>query len=242
MSYTQAIAPLLGITSSIDENSNALIEEGVTAQIAAFQPPEPVDPEKISPSTKSLADISERELIALCKAELPETSHAYQELVNRYWSMTYSICMRNLGSNSDSEEVCQDAWVRVFRAIGDFEEKCAFKTWLYHIINNLCIDRKRKLASDKEKTRKFTELVVHCIGRTQEIEIDVRATVETVRVALERLAPAQRDILSLRFFSDLSLNEIAQERGIKLSATKMRLSRALEAFKTVYADTVATPA
>jgi RNA polymerase sigma-70 factor, ECF subfamily len=62
------------------------------------------------------------------------------------------------------------------------------------------------------------------------------AQVENVNDTLQKLSEEEREIISLRFISDLSLAEMSDVLDIKLSATKMRLYRAMERFKSVYAE------
>ena len=147
-----------------------------------------------------------------------------------------------LGSVEDAEEVTQDACLRIYHKIDGFEARSKFKTWLFRIVTNLCIDRRRKLARDSDKKAEIQEGILHKVEAARAASASDEALAEAMNETLSKLKEDDRRIVVLRFISGLSLDEISDVMEIGLSATKMRLYRALESFKTSYTKLDAVPA
>lgn len=180
-----------------------------------------------------MESLSDKELVARCQAELPYKVDAYRELLKRHEPLVYRSCIKLLGSVQDAEEACQDAFIQVFHKIKQFEGRAAFKTWLYRIVYNRCIERRRQLARRNEKRNQFAEQVQH----ETETRVDPAMMAETkgrVNEAIAELRGDDQRLVVLRYVSGLSLQEIAEVLEIGLSAAKMRLYRAQEKFKEVY--------
>jgi len=185
---------------------------------------------------------SDEELVARCKIELPFEVVAYRELLKRYEPIVYRTCLKMLGHVQEAEEACQDACLKVFHKIDQFQGRSSFKTWFFRIVYNTCLERRRKLARDSEKLgvvgdaiqKKFEDDRLGHAGR--------ESVAEAMNEALDKLKEEERRIIVLRFISGLSLEEIAEVTELKLSATKMRLYRALDAFKAVYVSVAGLPA
>ena len=177
------------------------------------------------------------ELIARCKEELPYNTDAYYKLLKKYEGMVYSTCYRMLGDPQEAEEACQDAFLRVFHKLYQFEGRSTFKTWLFRIVYNFCMTRRRKLATKRERKNTVGD---ELIRRTEETHRDALGpetdNSEYVHLALEKMREEEREVITLRFISDLSLEEMAEVLNLKLSATKMRLYRAMDRFKEIYTN------
>jgi len=175
------------------------------------------------------------EIIARCLAELPGKTDAYYELLQKYEGMVYSTCYRMLGSRQEAEEACQDTFLRIFHKLYQFEGRSTFKTWMFRIACNFCMTRRRKLATKRERD---TQIGAEIVEDAEEIKRSAlpgnHDHTEFVHDALHQMNDEERNIITLRFISDLSLEEMAEVLDLKLSATKMRLYRAMEKFKTIY--------
>ncbi len=195
----------------------------------------------------ALTDEADETVVARCQAELPDCLDAYRELVRRYEGLVFSTCMKMLGNIQEAEEVSQDAFLRVFHKIHQFEGRSAFKTWLFRIVYNFCLGKRKALATRRERMESVNEEI------TAEAEaISASASVagaafdashgpgEMVREALAGMRPEEQQIIVIRFISDLSLDQMAEVLDIGLSATKMRLYRAMEHFKEIYSELAKT--
>lgn len=175
------------------------------------------------------------ELIARCRAELPDETAAYYELLQKYEGMVYNTCYRMLGSPQEAEEACQDAFLQVFRKLHQFEGRSTFKTWLFRIVYNFCMTRRKKLAMKREREQVVGEKIVKDADESFQVAMGPEnESPEKVQRALSMMSEDEKEVMTLRFISDLSLDEMADVMGLKLSATKMRLYRAMEQFKKVY--------
>jgi RNA polymerase sigma-70 factor, ECF subfamily len=194
------------------------------------------DEPEVFPETenRNFEDI-DADLVARCRAELPDKTTAYYELLQKYEPMVYGTCYRMLGDPREAEEATQDTFLRIYHKIHQFEGRSTFKTWMFRIICNFCMTRRRKLAMKRERDKSVGQEIISQTNETYRKAIDPgEDDREYVHLALQELREEDREIISLRFISDLGLEEIAGAIGLKLSATKMRLYRAMEKFKEVY--------
>ena len=111
-------------------------------------------PEPAPAPSKARVETSpeERDWIARCRAG---DARAYRALVERYQDRAYALAYRMVRSRPDAEEIAQDAFVRAWRAIGDFRGDATFMTWLYRILVRLALDRAETL-----KNRRAREIAV----------------------------------------------------------------------------------
>ena len=179
--------------------------------------------------------LTDDELVARCKTELPYNVTAYRELLRRHEPLVYRSCLKMLGSVQDAEEACQDAFLQVFHKIGQFEGRSAFKTWLYRIVYNRCIESRRRDARRSENHAKLVEEITQDeIAREDPAMKNSRTG--KVHEVIAKMSGEDCRLVTLRYVSGLSLQEIADVLEIGLSATKMRLYRAQEKFKEIYND------
>ncbi|MBI2898900.1 MAG: sigma-70 family RNA polymerase sigma factor [Planctomycetes bacterium] len=158
---------------------------------------------------------------------------AFRDLVERYQRRTYWIAHNLLNSYELAQDVSQEAFLRVYRHLGDFDLAKNFYTWLYQIVVNLSIDRLRKLARDRavdlenlggaaDEGRGPSER-----GETSELRTLVHRT-------LDRLPPKYKAVLVLRDIQGLSCEEIAEIAGCTNATVRWRLHRARRLFKTLW--------
>ncbi len=188
--------------------------------------------------TPSLEDLSEEDLIAQAKGELPYKLDAYREILRRHEGLVFSTCMKMIGNIQDAEEVCQDTFLQVFHKLHQFEGRSTFKTWLFRIVYNYCLGKRGALAKRRERDEAVGEKI------TQEAKDDRDAGMipgagELVHEVMQGMDDDERNLLVMRFVSGLSLAEIAEVLDLKLSAAKMRLYRTLETFKGEYTKLLA---
>lgn len=190
-------------------------------------------PSETAPNSENLSELDDAVLVKRCQAELPDELAAYQELVRRYEGLIFNTCRRIIGSTEDAEEVTQDALLQVFHKIHQFQGRSTFKTWLYKVVHNYCRNRISKLARKREGQNSYEE---HALNNEDDREANERraALSQAVEEALGKLKKSEREVIVLKFMSGLTLQETADVLGVKLSAAKMRLYRALESFKIAY--------
>jgi len=183
-------------------------------------------------------DVTELEdpaLIELCRAQLPLELTGYREIIRRYEPIIFNTCLKMIGNRQEAEEATQDTFLQIFHKLHQFEGRSAFKTWLFRIAYNFCLARRAKLAKRREREGEFAEEQGRQMDdfRSEMIEGDLSSKMQE---AIARLKGEQRRIVILKFITGLTLAEISDVLGIKLSATKMRLYRSLESLKQAYLE------
>lgn len=183
----------------------------------------------------TVAGYRDEDLVALARAGGPSAADALEALLRRYENAIYRACQSYLRDVDRAEHASQEVLIRVYRGIGRFQGRSSFRTWLYRIIRNECYSvaahyKRHQVCESLDETQVPLD--------TASVE-DVASALElrnTVHTVLQRLSSNDRQVIRLRFFSELSLNGIADQLGTSLSGAKMRLYRALERFEKVYAN------
>jgi len=187
--------------------------------------------------SNSTSGISDRELIERCKAG-DET--AFSALVQRYSGRAYQIAYGVLGSREDAEEVAQDVFVRVFRALPKFRGDSEFTTWMYRIAVNLARNKYRwNKSRGGQRTMSIDAPLEGLEGDTSGVDLPedrigpdeelwLAEFQQNVTEELENLPPLYREALVLRNIEHMSYEDIAALLGCKLGTIKSRIARARE--------------
>jgi RNA polymerase sigma-70 factor (ECF subfamily) len=158
---------------------------------------------------------------------------AYRELIQRYQRQVYSIALRMVRQAQDAEDLTQETFVRMFRAIDRYDPERPFGAWLFTIASRLCIDhiRRRRMktvsihwrepGSEEERT---IDLEDHG-PRPEELAVQAEEEQHT-RALIDSLPPHYRIVVMLRHQQDLSYEEIAQILDLSLGTVKARIHRA----------------
>lgn len=178
---------------------------------------------------------------ALLLARLREGDEAsLSVLMVRHERRLYGIAYGYLRNSEDALEVVQDAFVKLFQQAERIDARAEVGAWLTRVAINAAIDRYRQ--KKRRGTREVgveTEDLQHIPARHERSALDNLHTEESRR-AIERgllvLNERQRAVVTLRHFSDLSLDEIASTLGVRLGTVKSSLNRALARMKTVMGE------
>jgi len=162
-------------------------------------------------------------------------------LVERYAGKAYQIAYGILGSKEDAEEVAQDGFVRIYKALGKFRGESEFTTWMYRIIVNLARNKYRwnksrgaqknisiqaPTTSDESSPSLEMKLPDESIAPDEEAELNELQS--SVYEEMNRLPELYREALVMRNIEQLSYEEIARILGCKLGTIKSRIARARE--------------
>lgn len=156
---------------------------------------------------------------------------AFADLLALHERFVYNLALRTIGNPEDAEDVAQDAFVRAWQALPSFQGKSAFRTWMYRIVVNLCINRFPRLR--RELNDLAADEIVE-LPETRPHENDPAARLEhrehraLLHREIERLPDSQRLLISLRYHDELSYEEIASLVGLPLGTVKTGLFRAKE--------------
>ncbi|MCC6881519.1 MAG: sigma-70 family RNA polymerase sigma factor [Verrucomicrobiales bacterium] len=174
----------------------------------------------------------DEELVGRCRNEIPHSTQSFQILVRKYEGIVFNTCAKVLGSFPDAEEVSQDVFIKIYHKLHQFEGRSSFKTWLFSIVYNQCLSRLKRLSRQRGREVLLDTQLVDTPEPPQDWGAAHQR--ERVQAAILQLKPEDREVIVARFISDLSLEQIAEVLDLKLSATKMRLYRAMERFKEVF--------
>jgi RNA polymerase sigma-70 factor (ECF subfamily) len=162
--------------------------------------------------------------ISLVERYLAGDMTAFDELMLRYERQIYRLCYRFVENRDDARDLAQEVFIKAFEHLPTFRRESSFKTWLYRIGMNHCINHVKK------HTREFVE-VTENIGSTRpsiHAEMEEREQREQLRRLVKQLPPKQKAILELRIHEQLSYEEIAKISGRSVSTIKASVFFALE--------------
>ena len=150
---------------------------------------------------------------------------AFGQLMHRYAGAVYNLAYRMLGNAEDAEDASQEIFLRAYTRLESFDRQRRFSTWLLSIGSNYCIDRLRR--------RRFSWLTLDdaVFALPSQERGPERTAIDheqqaIVQRALQKLPEHYRMVTVLRYWSDLSYEEIAQATGLPESTIKTRLHRA----------------
>jgi RNA polymerase sigma-70 factor (ECF subfamily) len=175
----------------------------------------------------------------LVDAVLGGDDEAFRVLVERESANVIGLCRRMLGDPYEAEDVAQEAFLRAYRALPTYRGDGPFGAWVWRIAMRLAVARlkRRSPALRADPTRAEGWLVdpdrsVDPVGRL----LDEEQRLEVLD-AIASLPEAQRQVVSLRFFSDRSLEQISLHTGTPVGTVKSRLHRGLAALREHLAST-----
>ncbi len=175
---------------------------------------------------------TENDDLPLVRQALEGNGRAFEELVCRYEGALYRLSWRMLRNAEEAQDVVQETFLRVYRALGTFDQTRRFSTWILRIATNLCIDRYRRRkeglisieASEESEERRPIVLVD---GDAPPDDRHRRqALAEMLDAQVCRLPPIYRVIIELRYKQGLAYEEIGEVLRVPLGTVKARLHRA----------------
>jgi len=188
-------------------------------------------------SKENREEISDAEAVARFRAG---DQSAFDILVRRHSGRAYQIAYGVLGNREDAEEVAQDVFVRIYRALPKFRGDAEFTTWMYRIALNLarnkyrwnkCRGIPRNVSIDAPiEGREDSEggFDVPDEGKPPDESLFHHEFEKNVLEEVQKLPPIYREALVLRNVQDMSYEQIAQLLGCKLGTIKSRIARARE--------------
>ena len=178
-------------------------------------------------SNKPGDQASDEQLIQQIQSREANWKDLFGQLVERHQASLFGRCIAYLRNPDDAADASQETLFRAYRAIDTFKGDSAFRTWLFAIADNQChtLARKRAKLIVDEHIRNMVQVQQEIREQPFEVESGLDAS-EYVHSALVQIAPKGRDVLQLRYFSGLSIEDIAATLGVGISAAKMRLYRA----------------
>ncbi len=159
-----------------------------------------------------------------------------ETLIKRYLKPIYSFAYRFIGDRQEAEDITQETFVKVWKNLKKFDRKKKFKTWIFAIAKNTCLDWQKKKRTiplsvlDNKAGFPFAEAIKDPVLLPSEL-LERKDIAVTLNKALESLSPKYRLVLLLRYNDHFTFREIAEVLGEPLHTVKSRHRRALTQLK-----------
>jgi RNA polymerase sigma factor, sigma-70 family len=173
------------------------------------------------------------------------SDRAYEQLVLQYQTPVYNLVARLLNDPTETADVVQEVFLKVFRSVGSFRGQSSLKTWIYRIAVNEAHNQRRwftrhkrqevGLEAEEEGLPSYSE----CLSDHGRSPYDIAVGAEThqlIEEALAQLNPTFRTAVILRDIEDLSYEEIAEVLQISLGTVKSRILRGREALRKILTE------
>lgn len=184
--------------------------------------------------------------VALIRAAQAGSREAFETLVRNYDHSVLRLAFNLLRSQEDARDVYQEAFLRVYRNLGSFRFDCSFRTWLYRIVSNLCLDqlRKKKVRKEESSVKNTVEGTIDLLSLVPEDRAGVdpqrqafSSQIKTrIHGALGDLSPRERMVFEMRHFQGMRLRSIGETLGTTEEAAKNCLFRATQKMRSALGD------
>ena len=146
---------------------------------------------------------------------------AFEELVRHYDQAVLRLAMHLTGSDTEAQDIYQDAFLKAYKNVGNFRFECSFYTWIYRIVTNLCLDLLRKRQVRKEDSGVTTDseggtydlldqVADQRSGASPERDLMRRELAANIARALQKLTPRERMVFELKHYQGLKLRTIGE--------------------------------
>ena len=155
---------------------------------------------------------------------------AWEQLVRENTRRVYGLCYRFTGRDSEAQDLTQEVFLRVYRALGSFRStEGAFTTWLARLTRNLLIDHYRRTRNERV-TDSIEEDLPRVEAKSSSVARPDRALAgreasELLQIGLSKLSPELRETIILRDLQEMEYREISEVLDIPEGTVKSRLNR-----------------
>ena len=162
---------------------------------------------------------------------------AFDALVRQYDQAVLRLALHLTGSESDAEDIHQEAFLKAYRYLGNFRFECSFYTWIYRIVTNLCLDllRRRKsrredqavmIDSSGEEMDLLSNVSDERASANPDRELSRKFLGQRILSALDQLTPRERMVFELKHYQGLRLRAIGEMLNTTEETAKNTLFRA----------------
>jgi RNA polymerase sigma-70 factor (ECF subfamily) len=153
---------------------------------------------------------------------------AWEQIVRQHWRKVFNLAYKFVGRHDEAEDLTQDIFLKIFKALKTFDRRANFQTWLISISRNLCIDHYRSVRKERETMARdvdASELVPVSRERGPHGELEQGDLKHLIRLALAELPATLRQAVVLRDLQEFSYQEIADQLGLPEGTVKSRINR-----------------
>jgi RNA polymerase sigma factor (sigma-70 family) len=186
--------------------------------------------------TKNLSDKGKHDYALVQRAINDQDQRAYAELMERYRDSIYFMLLKMVNNTDDADDLTIEAFGKAFKRLSQYTPAFAFSTWLFKIASNNAIDYIRKkrikaLSLDQGYTNEDGDSIgfeVKDDSLDPEEAFEKKQRILKMREVVSKLKPRYRELVEMRYFQELSYEEISKELDIPLGTVKAQLFRARE--------------
>ncbi|HXT69540.1 MAG TPA: sigma-70 family RNA polymerase sigma factor [Vicinamibacterales bacterium] len=153
---------------------------------------------------------------------------AWEQIVRTHWRKVFNLAYKFVGRHDEAEDLAQDIFLKIFKALHTFDRRANFQTWLISISRNLCIDHYRSVRKERETMAREVDpstLMPVSRERSPYGELEHLDLKKRIREALAELPPALREAVVLRDLQEFSYQEIADKLRLPEGTVKSRINR-----------------
>jgi RNA polymerase sigma-70 factor (ECF subfamily) len=163
---------------------------------------------------------------------------AFTELMRRYQQRVYWAARRIVGTHEDADDIAQETFVKAYTALGDFRGESSFFTWLYRIAINLSLNavRKRQLVSYLRDNEIINRVFPSSEDPSRAVEF--KETQSRLQEAIARLPEKQRAVFVMRYYDELSYEEISEVMKTSVGGLKANYFHALRKVREYMTDEI----
>lgn len=193
-----------------------------------------------------MSEISKRDS-ELVQRALQGDERAYTELLRLYRESVYYMMLKMIGNKDDAEDLTIEVFGKAFKRLVSYDTSWAFSTWLFKIASNNCIDQIRKKKKQKNPISIDSSYSDDDDESTIDLEADVLnpeeklmrgQRIKEMHRIVEQLKPKYRLLVEMRYFKELSYEEISEELELPLGTVKAQLFRARELMHEILKHTI----
>lgn len=194
--------------------------------------------------TSHLTEKAQRDYLLVQQAINQGDQKAYAELLNNYRDSLYFMLLKMTNNPVDADDLTIEAFGKAFKNLHQYTMEFAFSTWLFRIASNNCIDFLRKknriqytsgINPGGEETDEYPSNLPSPDPGPEEMTI-AKQKIQLMREVVEKLKPHYRNLVEMRYFRELSYEEIAVELDLPLGTVKAQLFRAREFLYDILKD------
>ena len=178
----------------------------------------------------------------LVKLALQGQQKAFAELMDRYRDILYFMLLKMVNNPTDAEDLTIEAFSKAFRNLEQYVPNYAFSTWLFRIATNNCIDflrRKRSLSQQiysASDANDYKSVTLKSEQSDPDEHLINNQKIKYMRDIVAQLKPRYRVLVELRYFDEMSYDEIAVKLSMPLGTVKAQLFRARDLMYNILKD------
>jgi RNA polymerase sigma-70 factor, ECF subfamily len=172
---------------------------------------------------------------------------AFEVLVRHYDQSVLRLALHLTQSETDAQDVYQEAFLKAYKNLGSFRFECSFYTWIYRIVTNLCLDHLRKRNVRKEDSPVATDssgeeysvleqFADVRAGANPERDLMRRELGKKIGAALSKLTPRERMVFELKHYQGLKLRTVGEMLNTTEETAKNTLFRATQKLRSALAE------